>query len=52
MVLVLKFLTGKASTHFVKQSETTNKYLFPETEIRNGPRMSIYNLSKGAFPAL
>jgi len=47
MVLVLKFLIGKASTHFVKQSEITNKYLFSEAETGNGPRQSIYNFSKG-----
>jgi len=45
------FLIEKASTHFVKQSEITNKYLFLETETGNEPRMSIYNLSKGV-PAL
>jgi len=47
-VLALIFFNGKASTHLVKQSTTTNKYLFPETVNGSDPRTSIWTLSNGA----
>ena len=47
IVFVLILERGKASTHLVKQSVTTKRYLFPKEEIGEGPQISIWTLSKG-----